>query len=67
MNAIILAVLNELGTVNLVACLVTERIVGLFAVRWEGLGWWGLRRRRTGGFASRLRSSATGASSGKGG
>jgi hypothetical protein len=26
------------GTVNLVVCLVTARIAGLFAVRWEGLG-----------------------------
>jgi hypothetical protein len=27
-----------------------ERIVGLLAVRWEGLGWWGLRRRPARGF-----------------
>jgi pimeloyl-ACP methyl ester carboxylesterase len=46
------------GTVNLVACLVAGRIAGLLAVRWEGLGWWGTRRRPTRGFASRWRSLA---------
>ena len=46
------------GTVNLVVCLVAGRIAELFAVRGEGLGWWGLRRRPTRGFASRRRSSA---------
>jgi hypothetical protein len=46
------------GTVNLVVCLVAGRIAGLLAVRWEGLGWWGSRCRRTGGFAIRQRSSA---------
>lgn len=47
------------GTINLVACLVTERISWLLAVGWEELGWWGSTRRRTEGLASRRRSSAT--------
>jgi hypothetical protein len=36
-----------------------ERIARLLVVRWERLGWWGLRRRPTRGFVSSWRSSAS--------